>query len=121
MFPQTIGMIIPAFIAIIVFSKKNKTPVASSILNKKVYLNLIPGGLQAIGNLATIFSTLINGNAIASPLNQMSVVIATLFGIFYMKEKKPQPYMTTTIVGLALIAIGALMSGFAPLIINAVN
>jgi glucose uptake protein len=124
MFPQTLGMLICAIVAIYIYDSKygfkhsTITPKTPFIYNKKVCLNMLPGSLQAIGNLATIFSTFLNGNAIASPLNQMSVVIATLFGVFYMKERKPQPYMTTTFVGLSLIALGALMSGFAPIIIG---
>jgi glucose uptake protein len=120
MFPQSLGMLLCALIGIIIYSKKQNQPqfLKNSLLDKKTFLNMIPGSLQAIGNLATIFSIYLNGNAIASPLNQMSVVIATMFGIFYLKEKKEKPYMTMTFIGLSLITIGSLMSGFYGTIIG---
>jgi glucose uptake protein GlcU len=126
MFPQSLGMFIAAgaTISITTLMKMRKNNVSlvqeeKVVLNifkdKRTYLNLIPGLLQAVGNLLLLVSILLNGNTIAEPLTNLSVVIATLLGIFYMKEKKVQPYMTTTILGLVLIVIGSLACGFMDL------
>jgi glucose uptake protein len=110
MFPQSIGMFLPA-ILIFFFEKDNSEHnLQKEIFNKKVFMNMLPGTLQAVGNLALILSIALVSNVIASPINQLSVVIGTLLGIFVMKEKKPKPYTAITLIGLALIATGAIMS-----------
>jgi glucose uptake protein GlcU len=84
----------------------------------KSYKILGIGMFQGIGNLGSIFAILVNTNVIASPMTQFSVVIGTLLGIFYMKEKPPKPYLTITLIGLGLIIVGAISCGFSNVILG---
>jgi glucose uptake protein len=73
---------------------------------------MVPGLFQGAGNLFFIISALLNGTAIAAPLNQLNIIVGTLLGIFLLKEKKEYPYGIITYMGLVLITFGALSIGF---------
>jgi glucose uptake protein len=115
MFPQTLGMFIPACIFMYIRGKKDNI---NYFKEKKTYQNMVPGSFQAIGNLFLIFSILLNTNAIAAPLTELSVVVATLLGMFYLKEKKVKPFQAITLIGLGLIVIGSLLCGFSKFLLN---
>jgi glucose uptake protein GlcU len=115
MFPQTLGMFVPALIMLLLTNKKEQE---NYFIDKKTYLNMIPGCFQAVGNLFLIISILVNTNAVASPLSEFSIVVATLLGMFYLKEKKPKPFNTITLIGLTLIFTGALLCGFSDFILK---
>lgn len=102
--PQALGMVVSALVISVFFIKQK--PFTS-----KTIIHLISGFIFSIAALSFIFSIEMNGLATAFTFSQISVVIATLGGIFILREKKTHFEMTNIIIGLILVVIGCITIG----------
>lgn len=102
--PQALGMVISALVISGFFVKQK--PFAG-----KTVVHLISGFIFSIAALSFIFSIEMNGLATAFTFSQMCVVIATLGGIFILREKKTHFEMTNIMIGLVLVVIGCITIG----------
>lgn len=85
-----------------------KTPV---MWNKYSWRNMITGACDVIGNFTLIFSIAMNGESVGYTFSQMSVIISTLGGFLILHERKTKKETVLTILGLALVVVGALLIG----------
>ena len=58
-----------------------------------------------------MLSNEMNGLAVGWTLSQMNVIVATLGGLFILKEKKTKKEMAFVIAGVILIALGGILIG----------
>ncbi|WP_163655862.1 GRP family sugar transporter [Listeria sp. PSOL-1] len=103
--PQAVGMVIGA----LVLSIKSK----GKRLDKRTFLNLIPGVMWATGNLALLFANRLVGVATGFSLSQMGVIISTIGGILFLGEKKTRRELILVILGVILVIVGGVMIGIA--------
>lgn len=103
--PQALGMATISVIISLVTSNAN------ALKEKVTWINLISGFIFSIAALTYLISAQKNGVATGFTLSQMNVVIATLGGIFILKEKKSHKGFAWTITGLVLVTIGGIMIG----------
>lgn len=98
--PQALGMVIAASLYLLFTGQKNefKTPTS--------WHHLISGFIFSVAALTYILSAHLNGIATGFILAQLSVVIATLGGIFILKENKSKKQFIAIIIGLVLIVLG---------------
>ena len=73
--------------------------------------NILTGLFFALGNISLMLSNVINGLALGFTLTQMNVVIATLGGLLFLKEKKTKKELVLTLSGLVLVVGGAVLIG----------
>lgn len=104
-FPQMLGIFIGAVIYVLV-----KRP--QTFKESKSWLTSIVGLTFSISALAYIFSAQANGVATAFIITQLNVVVATLGGMFFLKEQKTPKELRFTLIGLALIVIGSVITVF---------
>ena len=102
--PQAIGMVGGA----LVMSLSHKP------LSRDTALNVIPGLVWATGNITMMLAVARIGTAIGFSLSQANLAIATLGGIFILKESKTSRELLFALVGVALVIVGALMIGSIP-------
>lgn len=105
-FPQMLGVFLGAVIYVIIFRGQD------AFKDKKSWKAGIVGFTFSISALAYIFSAQENGVATAYIITQLNVVIATLGGIFILKEKKTARELKFTILGLILIITGSIITIF---------
>lgn len=105
--PQSIGMLLVAVIYAVVLRVKEKEPFA--LLEVVSYQQILSGFFFAFAALTYLISAQPNMNGLATGfiLSQTSVVLATLTGIFILKQKKTKKEMIVTMVGLVLILLAA--------------
>lgn len=103
--PQAIGMVVMS----IILSFKGSI---KQIIHLSTLKNILPGLLFAVGALAFLISTDKNGVATGFSLSQMSVVIATLGGIYLLGEHKTRKEFIAVIIGLIMVVVGGVMIGF---------
>lgn len=120
MFPQSLGMVLCASIFCIVkyFVHDKKNNIGFTFCQKATYKNMITGIFQANGNLFFFVAIAMIGTVYASPLSQVGVVVATLLGVFWLKERKVHPYDYIVYIGLVLIVAGAIILGYMDLMIG---
>ncbi|WP_145472321.1 ribose/proton symporter RbsU [Staphylococcus epidermidis] len=107
--PQAIGMVIVAVIyALMNMSKGN------AFKEKVSWQQIISGFFFAFAALTYLISAQPNMNGLATGfvLSQISVVLATLTGIFFLNQKKTSKELMITIVGLVLILVAASITVF---------
>ncbi|GCF95401.1 sugar transporter [Enterococcus florum] len=104
-FPQMLGIFIAAAIYVIL---KQPTAFASD----KSWKAVIVGVIFSISAFAYIFSAQANGVATAYVITQLNVVISTLGGMFILKEEKTPKEFRFTLIGLALIVVGSVITTF---------
>lgn len=104
-FPQMLGVFLAALIYILF-----KQPKAVS--SDKSWKAVIVGIIFSVSAFAYIFSAQANGVATAYVITQLNVVISTLGGMFILKEKKTPKEFRLTLIGLALIVIGSVITAF---------
>lgn len=102
--PQAIGMVGGALIM----------SLAHKPLSRDTALNVIPGLVWAIGNVTMMLAVSRIGVAIGFSLSQANLAIATLGGIFILKESKTSRELMLSLVGVALVIVGAIMIGTIP-------
>ena len=102
--PQAIGMVGGALVM----------SLAHKPLSRDTALNVIPGLVWAVGNVAMMLAVARIGTAIGFSLSQANLAIATLGGIFILKESKTPRELVFSLVGVALVIVGAIMIGTIP-------
>ena len=101
---ETIGMMIATLIYLI-GSKQIK------VLKEKQSYQVIPAGIiYAIAALSYIISVQMNGVNLAFVMSQLCVVISTLGGIVFLHAQKTKKGYIYTVIGLALIVAGAVLT-----------
>ena len=101
---ETIGMMIATLIYLI-GSKQIK------VLKEKQSYQVIPAGIiYAIAALSYIISVQMNGVNLAFVMSQLCVVISTLGSIVFLHEQKTKKGYIYTVIGLALIVAGAVLT-----------
>lgn len=101
--PQGIGMVIGG----LVLTAKHKP------FNTYALKNILPGLIWAAGNMFLFISQDKVGVATSFTLSQMSVVVATLGGIFILKEHKTKRQLVFISIGIILIIISAVLLGIS--------
>lgn len=105
--PQAIGMVLVAVVYDFYNHFKSNEPLA---LQEAVsYKQIFSGFFFAFAALTYLISVQpdMNGLATGFILSQTSVVLATLTGIYFLKQAKTKKEMTVTILGLVLIIFAA--------------
>ena len=105
--PQAIGMVLVAVVYDLYNHFKSNEPLA---LQEAVsYKQIFSGFFFAFAALTYLISAQpdMNGLATGFILSQTSVVLATLTGIYFLKQAKTKKEMTVTILGLVLIIFAA--------------
>ena len=105
--PQAIGMVLVAVVYDFYNHFKSNEPLA---LQEVVsYKQIFSGFFFAFAALTYLISAQpdMNGLATGFILSQTSVVLATLTGIYFLKQAKTKKEMTVTILGLVLIIFAA--------------
>ena len=102
LFPQAIGMVIGGFL----LSFKHRPE------QKAVMKNIIPGIVWALGNMAMFYSQPRVGVATSFSFSQMLVVVSTLGGIFFLKERKTKKQYIGITIGIILIIAAAFLLGY---------
>ncbi|WP_304231205.1 GRP family sugar transporter, partial [Lactobacillus kitasatonis] len=101
--PQTLGIFIGASLYIL-FTKR-----LYIFTQKATWVDLVAGVFFGIGAYSYIISAQINGVTNAFIYSQLSVIISTIGGMTILREYKHGRELVTTLVGLALIIIGAII------------
>jgi glucose uptake protein len=103
--PQSIGQVLGAFIiAIFVMKEADK-------FGKATWKNILTGMVWAAGNVAMFISA---GNpnvgqAAASTLSQMGIIVGVFGGIYILGEKKTARQMVFAVIGVILVALGGVL------------
>lgn len=104
--PQSIGM----FIAGLLFSLREKDVKR---FDSKTFKNIFAGIAWGIGNFGLFVSSGEVGIATSFALSQLNVVVATLGGIYLLKEEKTSKERVFVFMGIGLIVIAGFMLGIA--------
>lgn len=75
--------------------------------------NILPGLIWAAGNMFMFISQKNVGVATSYTLSQMSVIVATIGGIFVLKEKKTKKQLIFISIGITMIIISAILLGLS--------
>ena len=103
-FPESLGMVI----AVLVYMLASGN--AKELTNKSSWQSLLSGFIFAIAAIGYILSVKDNGVNTAFVVSQLSVVISTLGGMLFLHETKSKKGYIFTLVGLALILVGAVLT-----------
>lgn len=103
-FPESLGMVI----AVLVYMLASGN--AKEFTNKSSWQSLLSGFIFAIAAIGYILSVKDNGVNTAFVVSQLSVVISTLGGMLFLHETKSKKGYIFTLVGLALILVGAILT-----------
>lgn len=108
--PQAIGMAIVGTIYGIYVTSKHEAPFKE----KTSYLNILSGFFFAFAALTLLISmmTEYNGMATGFVLSQTSAILATLGGIFILKETKTKKELVVVFIGLLLIVVAGSATAF---------
>ncbi len=102
--PQTLGILLGA-VLYAVFSKHGDV-----FKQKATWLDIFAGISFGVGAFTYIISAQMNGVTQAFIYSQLCVIISTLGGMTLLGEKKHGKLLAATLVGLALIVVGAALS-----------
>ncbi|WP_341785489.1 ribose/proton symporter RbsU [Staphylococcus arlettae] len=107
--PQAMGMVIVAVVYVLM-NLKHQNAFTESVSWKQI----ISGFFFAFAALTYLISAQpdMNGLATGFVLSQTSVVLATLTGIYFLKQKKTPKELVITIIGLVLILAAATVTVF---------
>ncbi|KRG08576.1 ribose/proton symporter RbsU [Staphylococcus sp. NAM3COL9] len=107
--PQAMGMVLAAVIYAFMNMKQG-----NAFLEKVSWKQIISGFFFALGALTYLISAQsdMNGLATGFILSQTSVVLATLTGIYFLKQRKTPKELIITIIGLIIILIAAAVTVF---------
>ncbi len=100
--PQAIGMVLMALIVVKILIHNQK------FSSYRIRLNIIGGLLFGVAAMAYLASIALNGLVNAFLMSQLNMVIATLLGIYLLKESQ-QVSVWHLYTGLLLIVIGGLI------------
>ena len=99
-FPQAIGMLIGAFLFVLVAKEQKQ------INAKPTFLNIITGLIWGTGNIFMFLAIPTVGLAISYSLAQAGIVISTFGSIWLLGEHKTRREMIYTVIGTVLIIVG---------------
>lgn len=102
--PQTIGILLGAVIYI-AFTKR----LVTTIKQPATWLDILAGLSFGIGAYTYIISAQMNGITSAFIYSQLSVIISTVGGMTILGEHKYGKELVSTLIGLALIVVGAIL------------
>jgi len=111
LFPQAVFMVLGTTIISFCMSGKDAMDPEIGVFGKKSWMNMSTGALFATANLTVMLSNEMNGLAVGWTLSQTNVIVATLGGLFILKEKKTKKEMAFVIAGMILIALGGILIG----------
>lgn len=103
-FGETVGMMVAVFIYTLVTGNMKAWVQKSTVYSGSA------GILYGIANLAYIYSIGPWGVNTAFVVSQLCVVISTLGGLIFLHEKKSKRGLIYTLIGLALIVVGAIVT-----------
>lgn len=103
--PQAVGI----FVTALFLTRKDK----AQQFTKATYLNILPGVIWSLGNLALLFSNQLVGVTTGFTFSQMGVVISTLGGLVLFKEKKTKKELKFIYLGVCLVVLGGVLIGVA--------
>ncbi|KRL94883.1 GRP family sugar transporter [Limosilactobacillus equigenerosi] len=103
-FPQALGIFIGAVLYQLF------TGQIKSFKDREQYTNIIAGVAWGCAAIAYIFAGRDLGVNVAFVLTQLNVIIATLGGIIILHEHHSKREMKYTVLGIALIVIGSIMT-----------
>lgn len=103
-FPESVGMVLAVMIYLFATRQTRELKVKSS------WQSLLAGFIFALAAIGYIMSVKENGVNSAFVVSQLSVVISTLGGMLFLNEKKSKKGIIYTLLGLALILIGAILT-----------
>jgi glucose uptake protein GlcU len=72
---------------------------------------MIDGLVFSSAALSILLSKAHNGVATGTSLSQTNIIIATLGGLFILKEHKPKRELICTLIGLGLVVTGGIIIG----------
>ncbi|MCM3782346.1 GRP family sugar transporter [Neobacillus mesonae] len=101
--PQGIGM----FVGGLVLTSRQRP------FNYYTVKNILPGLIWAAGNMFMFISQKQVGVATSYTLSQMSVVVATIGGIFILKERKTKKQLIFIAIGILMIIVSAILLGIS--------
>lgn len=101
--PQMIGILLGASLYLL-FSGQSH-----AFMEKASWLDLLSGLSWGLGAYTYIVSAQYNGVTAAFIYGQLSVIISTLGGMTLLGEKKEGRELAATLIGLALIVVGAIL------------
>jgi glucose uptake protein len=109
--PQALGQVLGAFLIVIFIYRE-----AHHMFAAPTWRNILTGLVWAIGNLFMFISAANPdvGQAVATTLSQMGIVVGTLGGIYLLKEKKTSYQMKMIYVGIVFVVAGALLINNLP-------
>lgn len=112
LFPQACGYLLTGFLLTFPrFSREfGPTDTRWSLTTVK---QLLPGLLWGAAILIMQMSSARVGVAVGFTLSQMGVVIATLGGIWWLGEKRTHTELVRSLIGCALVVVGAVLVGVA--------
>jgi glucose uptake protein GlcU len=120
-FPQALGMVIVALaFAVFMWLRPcfGKHRVSFTQANKnnpfaqhQSYFNMVDGIVFSAAALTILLSKAHNGTATATSLSQTNIIIATLGGLFILKEHKPRKEFASILIGLGLVTTGGIVIG----------
>ncbi|KGH72879.1 GRP family sugar transporter [Oenococcus oeni] len=104
--PQAIGQVIGAFIIVIFVFRESER-----MFQKATWRNILTGLNWGVGNLFMFISTAnpAIGQATATTLSQMGVIVGTFGGIYLLHEKKTRDQMVKIVIGSVLVVIGGVL------------
>ncbi|MFR4969026.1 GRP family sugar transporter [Lactobacillus kalixensis] len=103
-FPESVGMVLAVLIYML-FTKQ-----LGELKAKSSWQSLLAGFIFSIAALGYIMSVKDNGVNTAFVVSQLSVVISTLGGMIFLHERKSKKGYAFTLIGLALILVGAILT-----------
>lgn len=103
-FPQSIGMVICAYLYVVLISHENKNLHAAV-----TWKNTITGIVWAIGNIVMFISIANIGQTIASTLSQLGFIVGAFGGILILHEKKTSRQLWMITLGSIVALIGAIV------------
>lgn len=110
-FPETLGILIGATVYTLI-----KEP--SAFKQKEHWANTLGGLSWGAAAFAYIIAGRQLGTSTAFVFAQLNCIIATLGGVWILKEVKSHREMAYTILGIGLVVIGSLATGFIPALSN---
>ena len=102
--PESVGMVI-AVLLYLVFTRQPQV-----LHEKSSWQSILAGFVFSIAAITYILSVKDNGVNSAFVVSQLSVVISTVGGMVFLREKKSHHELILTIIGLILIVGGAIVT-----------
>ncbi|KRN30822.1 GRP family sugar transporter [Weissella halotolerans] len=104
--PQSLGQVIGAFVVVIFFMKEGH-----QMFEAGTWRNMTTGLVWALGNIFMFISAANPqvGQATATTLSQLGVLVGTFGGIYILGEKKTKRQMVYIVIGAFLVVLGAIM------------